>query len=74
MQLYGLPACLALISGAFVCVVHVTQKGTQFGAMVIHSGTLFGGLHYSAVSQTFMSTSMQMDYRVRSPSPPPSPS
>ena len=63
MHLYVLPACLALTSSAFVCVVvHVTQKG--FGAMVIHSGTLFGGLHYSAVSQTFMSTSMEREYRL----------
>ena len=41
--------------------------------MVIHSGTLFGGLHYFVVSQTFISTSMQRDGRVRSPSPPASP-
>ena len=41
--------------------------------MVIHSGTLFGGLHWSDVSQNFMSTSMERDGRVRSPSPPPSP-
>ena len=50
------------------------RKGTRFGAMVIHSGTLFGGLHYSAVSETFMSTSMEREYQVQSPSPPPSPS
>ena len=41
--------------------------------MVIHLGTLFGGLHHFAVSQTFMSTSMERDSRVRSSSPPPSP-
>ena len=42
--------------------------------MEIHSGILFGGLHYSTVSQTFMFTSMEREYRVQSPSPPPSPS
>ena len=49
------------------------KKGTQFGARVIHSGTLFRGVHYSAVSQTFMSTSMEREYRVQSSSLPPSP-
>ena len=46
------------------------KKGTRFGAMVIHSGTMFEGLHYSAVSHTFMSTSMERDDVVRPPSPP----
>ena len=50
------------------------KKVTRFGAMAIHSGTLFGGVHYSAVSQTFMSTSMEREYWVRSLSPPLSPS
>ena len=45
------------------------KKGTRFGAMVVHSGTLFGGVHYSAVSQTFMSTSMEREYRVRCTAP-----
>ena len=73
MHLYELPACLALISSAFVCVVaHVIQKGHPFGAMLIHLGTLFGGLHYYAVSQTLMSTAMERGYRVPSPSPLPS--
>ena len=70
MYSYDLLACLAVISSAFVCMS--LKKGTRFSVMVIHSGTLFGGLHYSTVSQTFMSTSMEREYRVRSPSPPPS--
>ena len=70
MHLYDLPACLALC----VLLCMSLKKGTRFGAMVVHSGTSFGGVHYFAVSQTFMSTSMARDYRVRSPSPPPSPS
>ena len=41
MHLYGLLACLALISRAFVCVVvHITRKRYPFGAVVIHSGPL----------------------------------
>ena len=38
------------------------KKGTRFGAVVIHSGTLFGGLHDYAISQNLMSTSMERDY------------
>ena len=42
LHLYDLLACLALISSAFVCVVVHVTKGTRFGAMVIHSGTVWG--------------------------------
>ena len=36
----------------------ILQRG---GGLLIHSGTLSGGFHYSVVSQTFMSTSMERD-------------
>ena len=70
MHLYDLPACLALISSAFVCVVvHVTQKGY----LIRCYGDTFGYPRLgasTAVSQMFMSTSIEREYRVRSPSPP----
>ena len=47
------------------------KQGTQFRAMVIHSSTL---LVSCALSQAFMSTSMEREYRVWLPSSPPSPS
>ena len=50
------------------------KKGTPFWQLWCYvRGTLFGGVHYFAISQNLMSTSMQREHRVRLPPPLPSP-
>ena len=73
MHLYDLPACLALISSAFVCVVvHATQKGY----LIRCYGDTFG---YPIQGTPLLCRLSELhvherEYRVRPPSPPPSPS